>query len=80
MSEPTYKILLEHQPQWEHSPYHVTVKRVSDDAFMWAADENTHQEALRAAVACIRRLGGLLPLETVYATEEGMLTDEKGEA
>ena len=73
MSEPTYRIELEHQPQWAHEPWHVIVKRISDDTLVWVSDALTREDAVTLGQAAIVRMHRQRPSETVYATETGDL-------
>jgi len=76
MSEPTYRIELEHQPQWKSEPWQFTVRAQSDDSMVTMGWGSTKAKAIEHGREAIARMHRQEPSETVYATETGELMEQ----
>jgi len=77
MSEPTYKIVTEHDPAATYNPWSARVTRLSDDEEVRVGYGSTESEAVADARAYIGRVfGGPLPGRTYYTTGDGALTEQ----
>jgi len=78
MSEPTYKIVTEHDPAATYNPWSARIFRLSDDAELYVGYGDSEQEALGQAQARIAVYTGTEQNagRTLYATEDGTITDQ----
>ena len=75
MSEPTYRIELQHEPQYTQVPWSARIYRISDDEMIGRGDGSTRVEAFDAAQAQVRALRITEAPSTVYLTEDGDIHD-----
>ena len=78
MSEPTYKIVTEHDPAGStYNPWEAKVTRLSDDQLVKAEYGASEAEVIAAATAWIARKASThFPRRTLYATEDGTITEQ----
>jgi hypothetical protein len=75
MSEPTYKIVTEHDPAATYNPWTARVTRLSDELEVYVGYGTTEAEAL-AEVQGSMVAGPAHPGRTLYATEDGTITEQ----
>jgi len=73
MSEPTYRIELEHEPQWTQEPWHYYVWDIGAETLLHTGWGKTREQAMDRAQESIRSQNFKQVSSTVYATETGDL-------
>jgi hypothetical protein len=77
MSEPTYKIVTEHDPAASsYNPWEAKVTRLSDEQLVKAEYGASEAEVIAAATEWINRKSSTFkPGRVLYATEDGTLVE-----
>lgn len=75
MSEPTYRVELEHHPHDEDWPWAASVIRVSDELPLFVRCGSTREDAFDRAQQAIRVMGQPQAPSSVYLSEDGDILD-----
>ena len=77
MSEPTYRIDLEHQPQWTIEPWQYIVWALGEEKILHTGWGKTSEQATTRAIDAIRSQDWKQEAASLYATETGELVERQ---
>jgi hypothetical protein len=81
VSEPTYRIVTEYDPQFDYMPWLARVYAIADGILAYVAQDTEEEKAVSAAQQYIVRSSSDLPIgRTLYTSEDGEIVPAPAEA